>query len=86
MIENRQLITSAIAEKMTKKAKSVLEPQLVTEIGDIDDVESREDQVGENAENLLRTQPRRVMSPPNCVYTEPMENLGRDRRPNGLEI
>ena len=66
MIENRQLITSAIAEKMTKKAKSVLEPQLVTEIGDIDDVESREDQVGENAENLLRTQPRRVMSPPNC--------------------
>ena len=63
MIENRQLITSAIAEKMTKKAKSVLEPQLVSELGDIDNVESREDHVGENAETLLRTQPRRVMSP-----------------------
>ena len=63
MIENRQLITSAIAEKMTKKAKSALEPQPINELGDAGDTESKEDHASENGESLPRTPPRRVMSP-----------------------
>ena len=58
MIENRQLITSAIAEKMTKKAKSVLEPQKYGEAQ-----ETGEDNEGgsESDDSPQRTQPRRVM-------------------------
>ena len=62
MIENRQLITSAIAEKMTKKAKSALEPQIYGELSNANEVDKGKKSVSENGEHTTKTPPRRVMS------------------------
>ena len=66
MIENRQLITSAIAEKMTKRAKFVLEPQNYLEIQEAN--EENEDGYTGDEGSQAASPPKRVMSQSRGVY------------------
>jgi|MDTA01.1.fsa_nt_gb hypothetical protein len=66
MIENRQLITSAIAEKMTKRAKFVLEPQNYVETQEAS--EEHEDGFTGDEGSQAASPPKRVMSQSGGVY------------------